>query len=233
MSLGEAPAGPRMERLDVDDLARGIGGIKKKADVGTVAGHYVRPKFSGRIGYHCVHYVARASAAEQPPRGMRPLLGQAYHLTTSQQSPELSLGRRTADLNDNGSRYHRDEACLEPDPVLCPDPARVPIRRDQDRSIVDHRRHADRCSGLLRPIRRRAASSSSGVNAPCSASHSATAIRPSRSLRACLAAAVIQADTLTPSASAAATTRAWTSGSTVMASLGEGLPRGMTQTIPL
>ncbi len=42
-------------------------------------------------------------------------------------------------------------------------------------------------------------------------------------------AAVIQADTLTPSLAAAATTRSWTSESTVIASLGEGLPRGMAQ----
>jgi hypothetical protein len=46
------------------------------------------------------------------------------------------------------------------------------------------------------------------VKAPCSSSHSATAANPSRILRAERAASVIQADTLTPSARAAARTPA-------------------------
>src|SRR5260370_36512511 len=79
---------------------------------------------------------------------------------------------------------------------------------------------------------RRPASSSSVGRGPFSASHSATAARPDRTRKARRAAAVIHAETLTPSAAAALTTSAWTSGSTVMASFGEGLPRGMKQSIP-
>src|SRR5262249_39757891 len=81
----------------------------------------------------------------------------------------------------------------------------------------------------VRPARRRAASSSSVVRGPLSASHSATAASPDRTRRARRAAAVIHAETLTPSAAAASTTSAWTSGSTVMASLGDGLPRGINE----
>src|SRR5205823_5923469 len=71
--------------------------------------------------------------------------------------------------------------------------------------------------------------SSSSVNAPCSASHSATADSPSRTSSARRAALVIHADTLTPSSAAASMTFSWTSGSTVIASFGEGFPLGMPQ----
>jgi hypothetical protein len=126
-----SPVRTRKHRqLDVDDLARGVGSVKKKADVGTVAGHYIRPKFSGSIGHHRVYYVARASAAEQPPGGVRPLLGKAHHLTTLQQSAELDLRWRPADLNDDWSGYHGNDARLQPDSVLCPDAARVAVRRN-------------------------------------------------------------------------------------------------------
>lgn len=47
------------------------------------------------------------------------------------------------------------------------------------------------------------------------------------------AASVIQADTLTPSAAAAASTFPWTSGSTVIASFGEGFPRGIQSILPV
>jgi hypothetical protein len=221
------PASSRRDQLDIDNPPRGVGGVKQTADVSTVAGHDVRPDLSCRGGHHGIYHITKTCAAEQSPGGVGSLLSQAHHLTTSQQPAELDLRGRPADLNDDRGGNHGDDACLQPYSVLCPYAAAVAVRRNQDGSIVNHWRHADRCSGPRRPMRRRAASSSSRVSAPCSASHSATAIRPSRSLRACLAAAVIQADTLTPSASAAATTRAWTSGSTVMASLGEGLPRGM------
>jgi hypothetical protein len=132
-------------------------------------------------------------------------------------------------LSDNRRRHHGNDARFKPRPMVSPYRARITIRSDQDGGGVHHRGHADRCSGRSRPVRRRAASSSSRVKAPFSASHSATATRPSRSLRARRAASVIQAETLTPSACAAATIRAWTSGATVIASLGEGLPRGIAK----
>jgi hypothetical protein len=94
--------------------------------------------------------------------------------------------------------------------------------------VVDRRVHAVRRLCRLRLASRlRAASSSSGLNAPCRASHSATPASPSRTTRARRAASVIHAETLMPSAAAAATTPACTSGSTVMAIFGEGFPRGI------
>ncbi len=232
MRWGADRRGPGTEDLDVDDLSGCISNVEQAPDVSPVARHDVRPKLGCRCGHYGVDYIARACPAKQSPSGVRPLLGQAHDLTTAQQPSELDLRRRAAHLSDNGRGDHGDDTRLQPYPVLRPDGARIAIRGHQDGSVVNHRCHADRCSGPLTPARRRAASSSSRVKTPCSASHSATAMRPSRSLSARLAAAVIQADTLTPSASAAATTRAWTSGSTVIASFGEGLPRGMKQTIP-
>jgi hypothetical protein len=114
--------------------------------------------------------------------------------------------------------------------MVCPHPSLISIGGDQSSAVVDdalHRR-ARRAPRTSRPSRRRATSSSRSESAPCSASHSATAARPSRTRRARRAAPVNQAETLIPSASAALTTSAWTSESTVMASLTAGFPRGMT-----
>ena len=78
-------------------------------------------------------------------------------------------------------------------------------------------------------MRARAARSSAGVNAPCSASHSATAASPSRIRRARRAASVIHAETLFPSASAASSTLDRTSASTVTASFTAGFPLGIDE----
>jgi hypothetical protein len=97
----------------------------------------------------------------------------------------------------------------------------------QPPSVVD-RAYADRFLGAANSwaTRRRAAIISPGVNDPLKRSHSAIAVSPSRTTRARRAASVSQADTLTPSWAVAVTTRSCTSGSIVMASLGDGLPRG-------
>jgi hypothetical protein len=112
--------------------------------------------------------------------------------------------------------------------MVRPDSALVSIGADQNTTVVHDALHrlVRRDSRTPRLSRRRAAASSRAESAPCSASHSATAARPSRMRRARRAAAVSQAETLTPSASAALRTSAWTSESTVIASLTAGLPRG-------
>src|SRR5271170_5503173 len=131
--------------------------------------------------------------------------------------PELNLRGGAADLGDYGGRYRRNDPCFQPDPVLGPGGSGVAVRGHQDARVIHHRCHADCRSGWSAPALPRAACSSSRVKAPCSSSHSETAASPSRTMRARRAAAVIQADTLTPSAAAAATTWAWTSASTVIA----------------
>ena len=115
--------------------------------------------------------------------------------------------------------------------MIGPDLPIVPLGSDQHTGVVEDA-HAER-AGLEPRIsaatRRRAASSSASVRGPCSFSHSVTARSPSRMTSALLAARVIQAETLTPSSAAAERIPSWTSGSTVIASFGEGLPRDMTK----
>ena len=115
--------------------------------------------------------------------------------------------------------------------MICPDSPHVSICGNQNPAVVHDGFHrADRRRRReLSSSRRRAASSSLAVSGPCCASHSATAASPSRARRARLAAAVNQAETLTPSASAASRTSAWTLLSTVIASLIAGFPRGMSK----
>src|SRR5712691_4559177 len=114
--------------------------------------------------------------------------------------------------------------------MIGPDLPIVPLGSDQHTGVVEDA-HAER-AGLEPRIwaatRRRAASSSASVRGPCSFSHSVTARSPSRMTSARLAARVIQSETLPPSAAAAERIPSWTSGSTVIASLGEGRPRDMT-----
>ncbi|MDQ1479308.1 MAG: hypothetical protein QOI44_169 [Actinomycetota bacterium] len=114
--------------------------------------------------------------------------------------------------------------------MLRPNRACVSISCDERARVIDRRVHAVRRVRRLRfASRLRAASSSSAVKAPCLASHSATPASPSRTTSARRAASVIHAETLIPSAAAAATMPACTSGSTVMAIFGEGFPRGITK----
>ena len=156
-------------------------------------------------------------------------LVEGCHLTPSEQASQRDLFGRPTRLRDDGRRYQWHDVRFETRSVVRPRPALVSVGGDQNSAVVDdalHRRvrRAPRASRLSR---RRAASSSRSESAPCSASHSSTAARPSRIRRARRAASVNQAERLTPSASAALRTPAWTSESTVMASLIAGFPRGM------
>src|SRR4029077_8861015 len=105
----------------------------------------------------------------------------------------------------------RNLSRLETHSVLGPDAALAPLGRDENPGVVDDRLHFLERLGCLRAAnRRRAAASSCAVSAPCSDSHSATAARPSRTRKARRAPAVIHAETLRPSASAASITSEWT-----------------------
>ncbi len=146
------------------------------------------------------------------------------------------LPRRSANLRHDWRRGQRDEAEFKTSLVVRPGPAVVAIRRHEDSGGVDETAQAVR--PVFRPspscdrTLRRASAISFPVNRPCSDSHRATAARPARLARASLAALVIQAETLTPSRAAAARTLSWTSGSTVIASFGDGFPRGMKTILP-
>src|SRR5437588_8837063 len=115
--------------------------------------------------------------------------------------------------------------------MIGPDLPIVPLGGDQHAGVVEdaHAGRAELEPRISVATRRRAASSSASVRAPCSCSHSVTARSPSRMTSARLAARVIQAETLTPSPAAAERIPSWTSGSTATASLSEGLPRDMTK----
>src|SRR5207253_4568558 len=120
---------------------------------------------------------------------------------------------------------------LEASPMIGPGPPVAPLGGEQGAGVVDqpHAGWAPTVATTSPTTRPRAADSSASDKAPWSASHSKMARRPSATSNARRAAAVIQAETLIPSSAAAASTRSWTAGSTVMASLGDGFPRGMAK----
>jgi len=116
--------------------------------------------------------------------------------------------------------------------MLSPRPSLVSIGGYKNRGIVNKVAHAGRRTLLGGPSScaltlRRASSISASVNRPCCFSHSATAASPARRCRTSRAAAVIQAETLTPSRVAAERMCSCILGSTVIASCGDGLPREM------
>ena len=153
---------------------------------------------------------------------------QRRDLTPLQKPAQLHLLGGAAGLGHDRARHQWHDAAFQANAVLRPNAPFIPLGGDQNASVVHGRLHGLRFAGRrLGARRRRAAASSCGVSAPCSASHSATAARPSRSRRARRAAAVIQAETLRPSASAARSSLACTPASTVMASFTAGLPRGI------
>lgn len=159
---------------------------------------------------------------------MRFFTCEGHDVATAKEPPQLHLAWRPAHLGDYRPCCHWNNTQFEAGAVVSPDFAVVSVGSDQETCVVDDA-HAER--RLLEPrissaTRSRAVRSSESVRGPCSASHSATAARPSRRRRARRAAAVIHAETLNPSSAAAAKTRSWTSGSTVIANFGEGLPLG-------
>ena len=162
---------------------------------------------------------------------MRLAFAKRHHCASGQEAPELGLPRRPADLSDHGCGHQWGNAKFQTDFVLSPCPPLVSIGGYENGGVVDYRAHA--CRRTFRGVRscactlRTASFISSAVKRPCCSSHRATAARPSLRRSASRAAVVIHAETLTPSRAAAARMLSWTSGFTVMASFGDGLPRGI------
>lgn len=179
-----------------------------------------------------VDHVSGASSACQRADVMCIVLEERHEVAAAEESPKLRLSAGPTHLGDDRSGRDRHGAKLKAGAVVRPNLAIGPIGGDESAGVVDDG-HADRlrarrgAAPICEATRPRAAASSASLNAPCSASHSATAARPSRVRSARRAAFVIHAETLTPSASAASTTWSRTSGSTVMASFGDGFPLGM------
>jgi len=153
----------------------------------------------------CVRDVARLRPPEQRSHAMGSLFVQSNHITAPEEPSELRLLRRPAHLRDDRRRDARHDPHLQSSPMLRPKEARVPVGGDQRPRVVDHRSHRLRERRARRRARpcfdstcSRASSISSSVNTPCAASHSPTAASPSRIRSARRAAAVIQAETLTP-----------------------------------
>jgi hypothetical protein len=133
-------------------------------------------------------------------------------------APGSSAGRRTGAGADSGNRHCEGERVREG--RQGPGSRRGALHRGNETGRERHAPTRRRRVHAVRRVRRfrfasrlRAASSSSGVNAPCLASHLATPASPSRTTRARRAASVIHAETLIPSAAAASTMPACTSGS--------------------
>jgi len=148
-----------------------------------------------------VNDICRSGGPEQGTDRVSVGGGEGDDFAAAQESAELGLPTGATDLGDDGGCGHRGHPELEPRPVVGPHGSVVAVGGDQHAGVVDEA-HAgvDRAEPLsAAATRRRAAASSASVKVPCSASHSATARRPSRTSSARLAALVIQAETLMPS----------------------------------
>lgn len=125
----------------------------------------------------------------------------------SQETPELSLLWGPADLGDHWCRNQWNNAQFQTDLVFSPSSPLIFIGGHENGDVVDNSTHAGRrtvrdarsCARTLR----RASFISSVVRRPYCFSHSATAAKPARCRSASRAAAVIHAETLTPSRAAA------------------------------
>jgi len=146
------------------------------------------------------------------------------------------LPRGTAYLRDHRRRCKWNHAKFQPGFMFGPCPSLVPVGSHENGGVLDPGAHAERRT--VRGIRscartlRRASSISFAVKRPCCFSQNSIAAKPARRRSASRAAFVIQAETLTLSRAAAARMSSCMSGAIVIASLGDGLPRGI-QSIPL
>ncbi len=144
----------------------------------------------------------RSSRAAEKFSDLVSLLGSETHnVAAAQETVQLYLPWRSADLSNDRSRRDRNNPELKADAMIGPDIAIVAVSCNQQPGVV-YCAHAERRLVEERSssaTRLRAASSSTSVSEPCSCSHSATASRPSLTSRALRAAAVIQAETLIPS----------------------------------
>ncbi len=180
-----------------------------------------------------IDHVGRAGSAGEFAEFVRLVVAEGHDVAAPQEASQLHLSRGPAHLGDNWSSRERHKAEIQAGPMIGPPRAVGAVRCDQGAGVIDDA-HAERFFAradvalTCETTRWRAAVASASVSAPWSASHSATAASPSRASSAWRAAFVIQAETLTPSAAAAARTRSCTSASTVIANFGDGFPLGVT-----
>lgn len=217
-----------VRRLNIHRLREDVGYLLEVCFVRCPHG---RPAAAGDEHDMGIYHVGSSGLGEQSADLVSFFGCERSHLATTQEPSQLDLTCRPAHLGNHGCGRDGNEARFQSSAMIGPHLAVITISRDEDTGVVDDA-HAER--RLPEPrisfaIRFRADRSSASLRGPLSCSHSATAARPSRTRSALRAASVIHAETLNPSSAAAARTRSWTSGSTVMASFGEGFPLGTPQ----
>lgn len=181
----------------VDDRQRRPRVGDERRDVVAVGGDDLGSVFDREHDDGAVDDVGRLRSLEKRAYGMRVSVGERNDVASTKESAELHLATRAAHVRDNGRRDERDDTRFEPHAVLGPQCPIVALGRDERSRVVDGVVHAPRGRRRVRAAsRRRAASSSASVGAPCRCSHSRTATRPSRTSSARRAAAVIHAETL-------------------------------------
>jgi hypothetical protein len=180
--------------MHCDDAADGAGDAPQI--VGVAGDNHVLPR-KRRDDDDSVDEVTGPAARQR--RTSRPGLGLAQRRDPAapQQSRELGLRSPAPHLAEHGCRKRRTHTTLEQTPVERPHRERVALGGDQRACIVGDAAHATRAT-LARSSAASAAASASDWSCPCSASHSATAARPSSIANALQAASFNQADRLIP-----------------------------------
>ena len=149
--------------------------------------------------------VRRRRVPQNLPHESGMFLGELVHSTSGEESRQLGLGPASPGLREDSDRNRRTESLLKNPAMKSPHCPLAPLSGNERTRVVDVAAHEAR-RRALRVKKRSAAASSAVVNAPCSASHSATPRSPSSIRNACSAASFNHDETLTPRRSAAACT---------------------------
>jgi hypothetical protein len=196
----------------IDDAQPRTGDRDEAFDVNAVTRDDIRPPLHSEADYRGIGDIGCSRFPQQRASSVRSSFVQGNHLAAAQQTAELRLFRRTADLRDNRGGNAGQDAQFESRAMFCPETAVVSLGRNERARVINDRPHRPRNrrapvpSACFARTRARALIISTSVKAPCSFSHSVTAASPSRRRSERCAAAVIHAETLRPSARAARTT---------------------------
>ena len=115
-----------------------------------------------------------------------------------QETRHLWLRPPAPRLSEDRGWDGRAQAALQQATMQCPDEAIVALRGNEHARVVGVAAHVVRRRRVGWSRSLSAAASSSSLNAPCSASHAATAARPFSICNAAFAASFSQAETLNP-----------------------------------